>query len=1077
MTMQGWHDGYAAWQIMGTATTTAYESWYLRSGVGTSWNTAKEIIHSGNIASQSVNYATSAGSAGTTDNIGGVQFRNTGSNAGTNADTIDSNGITYYNAGVSNFSGNATDGALYSQRYSTSWQHQIAGDYRSGQIALRGRNDGTWQDWRMVLDDKNIGSYAVPYGNMTGSTGLNDNKLYLRTNGDNNHYLWNAADDWEELVYYTGTGFRLKGSTGVVPAYFTDSEIKFNTRLAAGNIYYDNLYANVDNTYGFFGRNVYADTINGRGSDPLELNYYDGGAVKIGTGTYGSKELYASMVYVSSGNAVIHAGNIGSQSVSYATDAGTLGGYGRGNTTNKIAYWNSSGNLYVNNPESYSGEVRLGAAWSRGGVYTSGALSMATSSGAIDFVSNDTTLGAFRWDSTNGSRFIVGQNVTTTPYTLIDSNRRPAIYARGAYPVLTLDHTETGNTVHGPTIQFVHNGLDGRQFVIGTNGSGTNLDFGFSNTSSYGNTSYNPHNGIGGYNGKTIMRLTDTGLLIGDTGSYPTFRTPGRDLDVRGSQNISGVLNVNGATEHTVNDNGSVIHGTTTNNRVFINGSIQLTNNNDAIVIGRGTATFLSDEELGFGWGGGWYMTEGSYIRSRNSKSLHMNGGSVDYVGSLYLEGSGTGVHLQPNAGSYGSLQVTGSKNSWHGIRFTGSDVNLMANANEVGFHNNNAGWQFLWSAGTAFVYKGGTGGGTQATVLDSSNYSSYALPLSGGTVTGTTTFNASTYPLFVRSYGNTNAVSAQGLQVYSQDGNGAIMAFHRGGQYAVNMGLDSDNVMRIGGWSAAADRWVLDMSGNNTVAGSFRAPIFYDSNDTSFYVDPNSNSRVSSITATGYLYSQGFIYMNNDNPIVWGSSTSIEGNSSSITIRLSGITAVFNNTGGLYLAGDAGTNTGGLRLKNSSGTESPAMWVQSNNRIIISNANFAGVTIVTSTRINSSLGVNVDASGTAGRIDAGNDIVAYSSSDERLKQNITPIENALDKVKSLTGVEFDWKPEYKQAHGYEGHDTGIIAQQVQEVMPSAVRTNDTGFLAVRYEKLIGLLIEANKELAARVEELEKKLN
>jgi hypothetical protein len=127
-------------------------------------------------------------------------------------------------------------------------------------------------------------------------------------------------------------------------------------------------------------------------------------------------------------------------------------------------------------------------------------------------------------------------------------------------------------------------------------------------------------------------------------------------------------------------------------------------------------------------------------------------------------------------------------------------------------------------------------------------------------------------------------------------------------------------------------------------------------------------------------------------------------------------------------------------------------------------------------TRITATLGVGVNPSGTTGRIDAANDIVAYSSSDLRLKENIKPIENALDKVKALTGVEFDWKAEHKEAHGYEGHDTGVIAQEVQEVMPSAVRTNDTGYLAVRYEKLIGLLIEANKELANRVEYLESKL-
>lgn len=48
-------------------------------------------------------------------------------------------------------------------------------------------------------------------------------------------------------------------------------------------------------------------------------------------------------------------------------------------------------------------------------------------------------------------------------------------------------------------------------------------------------------------------------------------------------------------------------------------------------------------------------------------------------------------------------------------------------------------------------------------------------------------------------------------------------MSFHRGGQYAVNMGLDPDNVLRIGGWSAPANLWQLDMGGNQTLSGSIR--------------------------------------------------------------------------------------------------------------------------------------------------------------------------------------------------------------------------------------------------------------
>jgi hypothetical protein len=69
----------------------------------------------------------------------------------------------------------------------------------------------------------------------------------------------------------------------------------------------------------------------------------------------------------------------------------------------------------------------------------------------------------------------------------------------------------------------------------------------------------------------------------------------------------------------------------------------------------------------------------------------------------------------------------------------------------------------------------------------------------------------------------------------------------------------------------------------------------------------------------------------------------------------------------------------------------------------------------------------NITPSATAGRIDASNDIVAYSTSDSRLKENVTPIENALEKVKALTGVEFDWKEETKEVHGYEGHVGHVV--------------------------------------------------
>lgn len=118
------------------------------------------------------------------------------------------------------------------------------------------------------------------------------------------------------------------------------------------------------------------------------------------------------------------------------------------------------------------------------------------------------------------------------------------------------------------------------------------------------------------------------------------------------------------------------------------------------------------------------------------------------------------------------------------------------------------------------------------------------------------------------------------------------------------------------------------------------------------------------------------------------------------------------------------------------------------------------------------SLGVGTAAPTTAGLIRATNDVVAFYSSDKRLKDNIKPIEGALDKVCKLGGYEFDWN---SKQDVYEGHDIGVIAQEVEAVFPELVTDRDNGFKAVKYEKLVPALIEAIKELKAEVESLKSK--
>ena len=120
------------------------------------------------------------------------------------------------------------------------------------------------------------------------------------------------------------------------------------------------------------------------------------------------------------------------------------------------------------------------------------------------------------------------------------------------------------------------------------------------------------------------------------------------------------------------------------------------------------------------------------------------------------------------------------------------------------------------------------------------------------------------------------------------------------------------------------------------------------------------------------------------------------------------------------------------------------------------------------------SFGVGTAASGTQGEIRATGDITAYYSSDQRLKENFAPLTGALDKVKAIGGYEFDWKDGIEDVVSKTGHDIGVKAQEIQLHYPELVHTRDNGYLAVDYIKLNAVLIEALKELAAKVDELSK---
>ena len=88
-------------------------------------------------------------------------------------------------------------------------------------------------------------------------------------------------------------------------------------------------------------------------------------------------------------------------------------------------------------------------------------------------------------------------------------------------------------------------------------------------------------------------------------------------------------------------------------------------------------------------------------------------------------------------------------------------------------------------------------------------------------------------------------------------------------------------------------------------------------------------------------------------------------------------------------------------------------------------------------------------------------------TSDARTKKDVNTIENALDKANQLRGVEFTRIVDEKRS-------IGVIAQELEQILPELVATDDEGMKSVNYAQITGLLIEAIKELSAKIDKLSK---
>jgi hypothetical protein len=321
-------------------------------------------------------------------------------------------------------------------------------------------------------------------------------------------------------------------------------------------------------------------------------------------------------------------------------------------------------------------------------------------------------------------------------------------------------------------------------------------------------------------------------------------------------------------------------------------------------------------------------------------------------------------------------------------------------------------------------------GGALYSSILYDTNNTGYYCDPSGTSnfnatvaTVGTFTNNGSSRVLYLKGSGNI-------IQFQDADGTDRWEIVGRNGEFYVYKAYGT----------GAGYKWQIDNSGNHIFNGivslntDIRSPIFYDINNTAYYLDPNSTGTALNIAgnifciARGASWSEG-IRVDVPSAGTWGGIRFTRGNVSGP---------------GNWAIGFTGLNS----------TDDLTFYGGTSNLIQL----------------------NLDQSG---NLIARGNVTAYGSpSDRRLKENIQPLTGALDKIMQLQGCTFSWKEDSREYTMAElRDDMGFIADDVQEILPAMVRRGGDGYLSLRDRGFSALLVEAMKEQQAQIAALRAEVN
>jgi hypothetical protein len=389
---------------------------------------------------------------------------------------------------------------------------------------------------------------------------------------------------------------------------------------------------------------------------------------------------------------------------------------------------------------------------------------------------------------------------------------------------------------------------------------------------------------------------------------------------------------------------------------------------------------------------------DGNAPRARNTNLMYYQGFTLD---ANTMDSNATGFTYSVNAPATGPVarfSTGGGYDMWLNASYNGTGPNLFFRT-----RNGDAGTINPWRAIPSYGVNANIDSLFATIYYDGSDTGYYLDPNSSGVALR---ISGAIRGDHVGWTGEHNKIQWHSSHMYFQNMNDGYWIFRR---------------------SNGSEPFLLHADGWGQATGSWRAPIFYDSNDTGYYADFNSTAANCARFAGGIHVSVGNV--SGQGIILADDGDIVDLNDGFCAMRFSS----------------------GVRIHSGNRTGSPTIRL-----------------------------------GNGGNIIANDNITAYgSASDRRLKENIQPLTGALDKVLQLQGCTFNWKEttDERDLIGIK-EDIGFIADEVQAVIPEMVRTGVEGYLSLRDRGFSALLVEALKEqnqevvdLRNRVAQLESLIN